>query len=225
MAIFLERFWHRVCTTRIFGSNGARPVREHLKTEEKMRAPTVTRWLVGGFLIAGVALVIPVAALADDAKDIQKNERQLQAEAKKVDADAARAASTPDGQRRLDERLAKQFNVDPSVVTGLRNRNLSPGQATIALALSQQLMKQDTTKTLTQQQALDKIMTERQAGKGWGVIAHELGLKLGHVVSEVKKADKAADHIAGKPDKPEHVAKVDKPDKPEKPARPEKPGR
>jgi len=57
------------------------------------------------------------------------------------------------------------------------------------------------------------------------VIAHEFQLKLGHVVSEVKKADKAADNIAGKPDKPDHVAKVDKPDKPEKPARPEKPGR
>jgi len=198
-----------------------------------MRAPTVTRWLVGGLMIAGVALVIPVAALADDAKDIQKNERQLQAEAKKVDADAARAASTPDGQRRLEERLAKQFNVDPSVVTGLRNRNLSPGQTTIALALSQELMKRD--KNLSQQAALDQILKERQAGKGWGVIAHELGLKLGHVVSEVKKADKAADNVAkGKPDKPDHVAKVekpdkpekvDKPDKPEKPARPEKPGR
>ena len=198
-----------------------------------MRAPTVTRWLVGGLMIAGVALVIPVAALADDAKDIQKNERQLQAEAKKVDADAARAASTPDGQRRLEERLAKQFNVDPSVVTGLRNRNLSPGQTTIALALSQELMKRD--KNLSQQAALDQILKERQAGKGWGVIAHELGLKLGHVVSEVKKADKAADHVArGKPDKVDHVAKVDKPDKPEKmdkpdkpekPAKPEKPGR
>jgi hypothetical protein len=201
-------------------------VREHLKTKEKeMTAPTVTRWLVGGLLIAGVALVIPVAALADDAKDIQKNERQLEADAKQLDADAARASNTSEGQRRLDERLAKQFNVDPSVATGLRDQHFSYGQATIALALSQQLMKQDKTHTLTQQAALDKIVAERQAGKGWGVIAHDLHLKLGHVVSEVKKADKAADHIAGKPDKPDHVAKVDKPDKPEKPARPEKPGR
>ena len=181
-------------------------------------------------MIAGVALVIPMAALADDAKDMQKNERQLRANATRLDDDAARAARTPDGQSRLDERLAKQFNVDPSVVTGLRNRNLSPGQATIALALSQQLMKKDT--NLTQQQALDNILTERQAGKGWGEIAHGLGLKLGRVVSEVKKADKAADHVArGKPDKVDRVAKVDKPekmdkpDKPEKPAKPEKPGR
>jgi hypothetical protein len=196
-----------------------------------MRVPAVTRVVVGGLLIAGVALVIPVAALADDAKDIQKNDRQLQADAKQLDADAARAASTPDGQRRLDERLAKQFGVDASVVSGLRNRNLSPGQATIALALSQQLMKQD--KTLSQQQALDKIVADRQAGQGWGEIAHGLGLKLGRVVSEVKKADKAADHVAradkvdhvAKVDKPDKPEKMDKPDKPEKPAKPEKPGR
>ena len=186
-----------------------------------MRAPTVTRF-VGGLLIAGVALGFPMVALAEDAKDIQKNDRQLQADAKRLDADAARAANTPDGQRRLDERLAKQFNVAPSVVTGLRDHHFSYGQATIALALSQQLMKQ---KNLSQQDALAQIVADRDAGKGWGEIAHSLDLKLGHVVSEVKKADKAADNIAGKPDKPDHVAKVDKPDKPEKPARPEKPGR
>jgi hypothetical protein len=189
-----------------------------------MRAPAVTRFL-GGLLIAGVALGLPMVAQADDAKDMQKNERQVQANAKRLDDDAARAARTPDGQRRLDERLAKQFNVDPSVVTGLRNRNLSPGQATIALALSQQLMKQD--KTLSPQAALDKIVADRQAGKGWGVIARDLKLKLGDVVSDVKKADKTAEHVAaGKSDKvDQNVAKVDKPDKPEKPAKPEKPGR
>jgi hypothetical protein len=197
-----------------------------------MRAPAVTLF-VGGLLIAGVALGLPMVAQADDTKDMQKHERQLRANATRLDDDAARAASTPDGQRRLDERLAKQFGVDASVVSGLRNRNLSPGQATIALALSQQLMKKDT--TLTQQQALDKIVADRQAGQGWGEIAHGLGLKLGHVISDVKKADKAADNVArGKPDKVDHVAKVDKPDKPEKmdkpdkpekPAKPEKPGR
>src|SRR5262245_38937186 len=193
-----------------------------------MRAIAVTRF-VGGLLIVCLSLGLPMIAQADDAKEMQKQERQLRANATRLDDDAARAARTPDGQSRLDERLAKQFNVDPSVVTGLRNRNLSPGQATIALALSQQLMRKDT--NLTQQQALDNILTRRQAGKGWGEIAHGLGLKLGPVVSEVKKADKAADHVArGKPDKVDHVAKVDKPekmdkpDKPEKPAKPEKPG-
>ena len=96
-------------------------------------------------------------------------------------------------------------------------------------------MKQDS--TLTQQAALDKILAERTAGKGWGVIAHDLGLKLGPVVSEVKKAGKATEQIAGKPEKvakaekTEKVEKIERPAKPEKiekierPAKPEKPGR
>ena len=200
-----------------------------------MSAHAVTRWLLAGLVVIAVAFSVPVAVFADDLKDIQKHDRQLFERSKQLDADAARASSTPEGQHRLDDRLAKQFKVDPSVVSGLRARGFSYGQSTIALALSQELMKKD--KTLTQQQALDKIVAERQAHKGWGVIAHENGLKLGHVISAVKKADKAADHIAAKPDsdkkmvkaekieKPDKMDKPDKPEKPEKPAKPEKPGR
>lgn len=198
-----------------------------------MRAKVVTRWFVSVLFTVGV-VGLPMAASADDAKDAQQKEQQLQAQARQLNADAERSAKTPDGQRRLDERLAKQFNVSPTVISGLRtDRHLSYGQATIALALSQQLMKQD--KALDQQSALDKILAERQAGKGWGVIAHDHNLKLGRVISDVKKADTAAVHMAGKPDKvdqnvakvdkPDKPEKIDKPDKPEKPARPEKPGR
>ena len=189
-----------------------------------MRRETMSRWFVGGLLMAGVALTYPVPVPADDVKD-QKHERQLQADAKQLDADAARASNTPDGQRRVTERIAKEFKVQPSVVTDLHSRIGGYGQATIALALSQELMKQD--KTLSQQAALDKIVALRQSGKGWGVIAHELGVKLGRVVSEVKRAEKATDHVAGKPDKADKdkVAKAEKPEKMEKPAKPEKPGR
>src|SRR5438093_2229110 len=196
-----------------------------------MRRKTMSRWFVGGLLMAGVALTFPVAVAAEDVKD-QKHERQLQADAKQLDADATRASNTPDGQRRVTERIAKEFKVQPSVVTDLHSRMGGYGQATIALALSQELMKQD--KTLSQQAALDHIVALRQEGKGWGVIAHELGVKLGHVVSDVKRAEKATDRVAGKPDKADKVAKAEKPEKPEKmekmekmekPAKPEKPGR
>jgi hypothetical protein len=188
-----------------------------------MRAPAVTRWFVGGLLMVSMGLTVPITAAADNAKDIAKHEQQLQAKAQDVDRDAARATSTPDGQGRLTARIAKQFNVDPSVVTDLRARLGGYGQATIALALSQELMKRD--KSLSQQAALNTIVVERQSGKGWGVIAHNLDLKLGHVLSELKKADKAAEKVATKPDKMDNVAKIDKADKPEKPAKPEKPGR
>ena len=190
-----------------------------------MRRETVSRWFFGSLLIAGVALALPVGVSADDVNDNQKHERQLQADARQLDADAARASSTPDGQRRVTERIAKEFKVQTSVVTDLRNRIGGYGQATIALALSQELMKKD--KTLSQSAALAQVVALRQERKGWGVIAKELGVKLGHVVSEVKKAAKATDHFAGKPDKADKdkVAKAEKPEKMEKPAKPEKPGR
>src|SRR5256712_811204 len=193
-----------------------------------MRRETMSRWFVGGLLMAGVALTFfPVAVAAEDVKD-QKHERQLQADAKQLDADAARASNTPNGQRRVTERIAKEFKVQPSVVTDLHSRIGGYGQATIALALSQELMKQD--KTLSQQAALDKIVALRQSGKGWGVIAHELGVKLGRVVSEVKRAEKATDRVAGQAEKggkdkiaqggkPEEMEKIEKPAKPEKPSR------
>lgn len=201
-----------------------------------MKGNVVTRCFIAALLMVAIGFVCPLVAAADDITEYQKHERQLQAETKQLDADAARAANSPDGQRRLTERLAKQFKVQPSVITELRSRRLGYGEATIALALSEELMKRD--KSLSQQAALDHVLAQRQAGKGWGVIAREQGLKLGHIVSEVKKADKAAEHIAGKPEHPEKkLAKAEKPDKPEKiekpakpekiekPAKPEKPGR
>ena len=189
------------------------------------------RWeAIASALVVALLMIDVAAAAADDRQENTKHEAQLQREARQLDADAGRASNTPDGQRRVTERIANQFNVQPSVVTDLRNRKLGFGGATIALALSQELMKRDP--TLTQQAALERIVAERQAGKGWGVIAHDLGLKLGPVVSEVKKAgkpDKVARAEKGekaeKPDKPARPEKVDKIDKIEKPARAEKPGR
>src|SRR2546428_6900690 len=180
-----------------------------------MRRKTMSRWFVGGLLMAGVALTFPVAVAAEDVKD-QKHERQLQADAKQLDADATRASNTPDGQRRVTERIAKEFKGQPSVVTDLHSRMGGYGQATIALTLSQELMKQD--KTLSQQAALDHIVALRQEGKWWGVIAHELGVKFGHVVSDVKRAEKATDRVAGEADQAEKdkIAQGGKPEEMEK---------
>jgi hypothetical protein len=162
------------------------------------------RFVVGGFLAGGIVLAFATAAAAYDVNENEKHARQLDADATQLDAGAARASTTPDGQRRVTERIAKQFKVQPAVVTDLRGRLGGYGQGTVTLALSQELMKRD--RTLSQQAALDKIVALRQAGKGWGVIAHEQGVKLGRVVSDVKRAEKA-------------TAKLEKPAKPEKPGR------
>src|SRR5213593_5223247 len=145
-----------------------------------------------------------------------KHAERLKNGAKGIDADSAKAMS-PEGQQRITETIAKQFKVDPSVVTSLRNRRIGFGEATVALALSQELMKQD--KSLTQQRALDQILAKRAGGEGWGRIAQDLGLKLGRVRSEVERAEKKV----ARPDRGDKVAKLDS--KPVRMDRPEKAGR
>jgi len=138
---------------------------------------------------------------------------------------------SPEGQKRITDTIAKQFKVDPSVVTSLRNRRIGFGEATVALALSQELMKQD--KSLTQQRALDQILAKRAGGEGWGRIAQDLGLKLGRVRAEVERAEKQVarldrgDKVAkDRGEKMERGDKVENMDsKPVRMDRPEKAGR
>jgi hypothetical protein len=167
-----------------------------------------------------------VRALAQPANaGEQKHASQLQAEAKRVDAGAAAAGSTPEGQRRVTQAIAKEFKVDESVVTSLRNRGLGFGEVAITLALADELPKRG----MTDQDAMKTILDRRAAGQGWGQIAHDLDLKLGRVLSTVKKAQKEVAHAEGaraaKAERPERSDRPGKPDKPEKPERAERAGR
>ncbi len=186
------------------------------------------------------------------ARPMKEGERRqaerMQAEAKQLEAEATTASSTPEGQRRVTEAIAKELKVQESVVTNLRSKGLGFGEVTIAVALAEDLQKRD--KSLTTQQALDRVLARRDASQGWGEIAHDLDLKLGHVTSEVKKAQKEIAHVGGaregarmekaerrdregkleKPERPEKFEKPEKPEKPEKmhmekPERAERPGR
>ncbi len=191
-----------------------------------------TKWFGQLCAAAGAVALFVTTAAAQSSPPVdpseQKHAERLGAEAKELDAKAGKAAATPEGQRRVTEAIAKDFKVDPSYVTDLRNRKMGYGEITIALALSQELMKQD--KTMSQQQALDTILAKRTAGEGWGKIAHDLHLKLGHVRSEVEKAEKQVARVEKaekheKAEKPEKMEKVEKMEKPEKPAKVERPGR
>ena len=181
---------------------------------------------------AGVVALFVTTAAAQSTGPVdpseQKHAERLGAEAKELDAKAGKAV-TPEGQRRVTAAIAKDFKVDPSVVTDLRNRKMGFGEITIALALSQELMKSSNTSTtpLSQQDALQTILDKRAAGEGWGKIAHDLNLKLGHVRSKVEKAEKQVARVerSEKAEKPEKMEKVEKMDKPEKPAKVERPGR
>src|SRR2546425_3389174 len=162
----------------------------HTKTRRRRRTMK-TKWFGQACAGAGVVALFVTTAAAQSSGPVdpseQKHAERLGAEAKELDAKAGKA-TTPEGQRRVTEAIAKDFKVDPSVVTDLRNRKMGFGEITIALALSQELMKRDN--TLNQQQALDAVLAKRAAGEGWGKIAHDLSLKLGHVRSKVEKAEK-----------------------------------
>jgi hypothetical protein len=118
----------------------------------------------------------------------RKTSEALWVEQKQLETVGARvAAATPDGRRRVAETIAKQFDVPEKLVNDLRGRKIGYGELTVAMALSQQLIKRD---KVTQQQALEKVLGLRNSGHGWGVIARDLGLKLSDAVSAVKKTDK-----------------------------------
>ncbi len=175
---------------------------------------------------AGVVAIFVTTAAAQSSRPVdpseQKHGERLGTEAQELDAKAEKAAATPEGQRRVTEAIAKDFKVDPSVVTDLRNRKMGFGEITIALALSQELMKSNN--TLSQTDALQTILDKRAAGEGWGQIAHDLNLKLGHVRSKVEKAEKQVARVE-RVEKAEKAEKREKMEKPEKPAKVERPGR
>lgn len=150
----------------------------------------------------------------------RKTVEELQVAQKRLDTDAARVmAASPDGRRRVAEAIASQFGVpDNKIVNDLRARRMGYGEVTIALALAHQLTKRD--RTLTQHQALDKLVARRKAAQGWGVVARDLGLKLGDVISDVKKADKQLAKLdavrLARAERQDTTARADKPSKPEK---------
>jgi len=188
-----------------------------------------TKWFRQLCAAAGAVVIVVTTAAAQSSGPVdpseQKHAERLGVEAKELDAKAGKAAATPAGERRVTDAIAKDYKVDPSVVTDLRNRKMGYGEITIALALSQELMKEN--KTMGQQPALDSILAKRTAGEGWGKIAHDLHLKLGHVRSKVEKAEKQVARLerSEKAEKPEKMEKVEKMEKPEKPAKVERPGR
>ncbi len=129
----------------------------------------------------------PAAAVKPLSPAEKKISEELWAEQRKVDTDTRALAATADGRKKIAEAIAKQMDVSDKLVSDLRGRKLGYGELTVALGLSRQLMKRD---KLTQQQALDRVLTPRRAGQGWGAIARDLGVKLDDVLGDVKKTDK-----------------------------------
>lgn len=169
-----------------------------------------------GVTLAGVQGAKPKEAEA------QKQATQLQAQANQLNAKATAASSSPAGTQRVTTRLAQTFQVPESKVTSLHEeKKLGFGEIGIALALAQEVSTRD---KVSMDVAIDRILAKREDGEGWGRIARDMDLKLGRVISEVKKAEKnvAASQIPERGKTAHKLEKVEKAEKPEKVERQEK---
>ncbi|MDA8245107.1 MAG: hypothetical protein M0025_13425 [Elusimicrobia bacterium] len=132
-------------------------------------------------LLAGLLLG---AALPVLAQSKSPDEKKLDKSSLTMDKDAA----TPEGEKAVAARLTEEFKVDAARVQGLRDQKLGYGEVGIVLSLAQKLEGGITDANV------QKIMDMRKGPpvQGWGEIAKQLGLKLGPVVSQVKKVSAAA---------------------------------
>ena len=114
----------------------------------------------------------------------RRTSESLWVEQKQLEADVARAVAAPGGRARVSGVIGTQLGVPEKVVGELRERKVSYGELTVALALSRQLMKHE---KVTLAKAVDRILALRASGQGWAAIAGSLGLKLAETLEQVQK--------------------------------------
>jgi hypothetical protein len=127
--------------------------------------------------LTGLFLCAAMPALAQDKKPA--DEKKLDSAAVQLDKDAAK----PYGEKLVTEKIKTEFKVDDARVQGLRDQKLGYGEISIALSLAKELPGGITDANV------QKVMAMRQGPPvmGWGRIARDLKVKMGPVVSGVKK--------------------------------------
>jgi len=119
--------------------------------------------------LATFAAVAQTTDQSKDLKEMQKQATQLNKE-----------SSQPQGQEMVLNSLSKQLNIPVATLQAeQKSTNFGPGELFIANSLAAASGK-----------TFDEISQEFKSGKGWGQIANENSLKLGKVVSDLKRANK-----------------------------------
>jgi hypothetical protein len=115
-------------------------------------------------------------ALASESDDLEKQARLLNKIAEQNEKDD-----------RVFEVFAEQLGIEGVDAATLKEQleatNLSYGNLFIANALAKSSSK-----------SFDEISDEFLDGKGWGIIAQENGIKLGSLISELKRSNQAMEH-------------------------------
>lgn len=128
-------------------------------------------------MLAGLSLALvagtPSLSAADVKVDLEKSVAALDEAGKK-----------PEGQARVLERISKDTSVPVKTLEEQRERSkLGFGGLFIANVLAKETGK-----------TFDQIVAWHKDGKGWGEIAKENNVKLGPVISQAKRAEKAVEH-------------------------------
>lgn len=179
-------------------------------------------------LYCAAIFAFPLAASADDA-------RELNSESRRIDRAAANASGTE-----VAARIAADFpgtfgtpEETREIIAELRggdlqgkdNGALGYGEIYLSLALAQELASAS---GMQAEDALNEVLGRRIEGMGWGQIAKEFDLRLGHVVSRARSGNErlaAAFTQQGRAERPERPIKPERPMRPERPERPERGGR
>ena len=108
-----------------------------------------------------------------------KDERNLEREAKRLSDTAAK----PDGERAVLKELSTTFKTGEPAIRSLRDRTPGYGETAIVLSLAQTLPGGATDANV------QKVLGLRQGppAMGWGQVARQLNVKLGRIVSQVRK--------------------------------------
>lgn len=169
-------------------------------------------WLLSAALLLSAA-VMPALAQAGDEARLDKAQAEVEKE-----------SGSPEGAGKVTERLKADFGVDDARVGALRDKKLGYGEISVVLALAGQLPGG------INDANVQRVTDLRQGPPktGWGKVAKSLGVKLGPVISGVKRAaqaDKAGKKGQGEKRKEVREEKKDRPERAERPERPAKPER
>ena len=139
-----------------------------------MRTLQIVVFSISAFLV--FTLARPLFAVEDSTSKEEMSETTSQMDDE---------AKTPEGQKKVTERLAERYNVDEKRIADLRDQHLGYGEIDKTLGLAKQMpggITDDNIKKVTQLRQGDGHKT------GWGNVAKELNLKPGSWHSDQSEA-------------------------------------
>lgn len=131
-------------------------------------------WMRTGVIFVLMLLITGMAWAA-----VSKDEKNLAREQKRINDTAAK----PDGEKAVVKRLVMDLKAGEQQVKALTDRKLGYGEIAVILSMAQAMPGGSTDANV--QKVLD--LRQGPAAAGWGDVARVLGMKLGKIVSQVRK--------------------------------------